>query len=398
MAGYIGSKAVNLSTTGADITGDADVSGALDVGGAFTSQGIDDNANATAITIDSSENVGIGTSLPSDVLHVVTPTFGGMTLECTGATADPTFKFLGDSGNYWSLQQDASQGDSFQFRYNNSEKVRLDASGNLLVGKTALSSSTDGFQFTVGSSAWAAMTNSSANALAELLLLNRTGSDGELIQFKRGATTVGNIGAVGGSTYVSGSTNGVRFLGARVQPCNTSGSLVDNVMDIGYTTSRFDDIYATNGTIQTSDRNEKQDIAELSDAEQRVAVAAKGLLRKFRWRDAVEAKGDDARTHFGIIAQDLQAAFAAEGLDAGGYAMFISSTWWEYDVEVLAVEAVAEVLDEDGNVVTEAVEAVDAYTRTDTYDTQEEAPEGATERTRLGVRYSELLAFIIGAL
>lgn len=131
MAGYIGSKTVNLSTTAANVGGDADIGGALDVGGAFTSQGIDDNANATAITIDSSENVGIGTSLPSDVLHVVTPTFGGMTLECTGATADPTFKFLGDSGNYWSLQQDASQGDSFQFRYNNSEKMRIDASGRV---------------------------------------------------------------------------------------------------------------------------------------------------------------------------------------------------------------------------------------------------------------------------
>jgi hypothetical protein len=78
--------------------------------------------------------------------------------------------------------------------------------------------------------------------------------------------------------------------------------------------------------------------------------------------------------------------------------MFMSNTWWEAQTEVPAVEAVAEVLDEEGNVVTEAVEAVDAYTRTDTYDTQEEAPEGATERTRLGVRYSELLAFIIGAI
>jgi hypothetical protein len=62
------------------------------------------------------------------------------------------------------------------------------------------------------------------------------------------------------------------------------------------------------------------------------------------------------------------------------------------------------VLDEDGNeveaerteqrLVTEAVEAVDAYTRTDTYDTAEEAPEGATERTRMGIRYPELLAFV----
>ena len=36
----------------------------------FTSTGIDDNADATAITIDSSENVGIGTSSPSATLNV----------------------------------------------------------------------------------------------------------------------------------------------------------------------------------------------------------------------------------------------------------------------------------------------------------------------------------------
>ena len=71
MAGYIGSKTVNLSTTGADIAGDADVSGALDVGGAFTSQGIDDNATSTAMTLDASGNVGIGTTgSPARTLHV----------------------------------------------------------------------------------------------------------------------------------------------------------------------------------------------------------------------------------------------------------------------------------------------------------------------------------------
>ena len=36
MAGYIGSKAVNLSTTAANVGGDADIGGALDVGGAIT--------------------------------------------------------------------------------------------------------------------------------------------------------------------------------------------------------------------------------------------------------------------------------------------------------------------------------------------------------------------------
>jgi hypothetical protein len=75
----------------------------------------------------------------------------------------------------------------------------------------------------------------------------------------------------------------------------------------------------------------------------------------------------------------LQDAFTAEGLDAGRYAMFISSTWWE---------ATETYTDDDGA----------EQTRTNTYETQEEAPEGATERTRLGVRYPELLAFIIAAI
>jgi hypothetical protein len=107
-------------------------------------------------------------------------------------------------------------------------------------------------------------------------------------------------------------------------------------------------------SLQVLTVDEKQDIEALSDAEQRVAVAAKGLLRKFRWIDSVTDKGDEARIHFGIIAQDLQDAFTAEGLDAGRYAMFINSTW-----------------------------------------TDEETGE---ERSRMGVRYSELLAFIIAAI
>ena len=56
----------------------------------------------------------------------------------------------------------------------------------------------------------------------------------------------------------------------------------------------------------------------------------------------------------------------AEGLDAGNYAFFMSNTWWETQTEVAAVEA-----DEENG-----IEAKDAYTRTDTYDTKDEAPEG----------------------
>ena len=212
-------------------------------------------------------------------------------------------------------------------------------------------------------------------------------TDGDAIQFRKDGATVGSIGSSSSQLSIGGGNSGIRFGGSSLDPWNNSTrSLADNTYDVGSASYRWDDIYATNGTIQTSDRNEKQDIEALSDAEQRVAVACKGLLRKFRWIDSVAEKGNAARIHFGIIAQDLQDAFTAEGLDAGRYAMFISSTWWEANRVVPAVEA------------TDDTEAVAEHTVTDHYDTLEEAPEGATERTRLGVRYPELLAFIIGAL
>lgn len=70
MAGYLGTRAVLLSTTAADVTGDMTVAGATTLSGAFTSLGIDDNATSTAITIDASENVGIGTDSPAAPLDI----------------------------------------------------------------------------------------------------------------------------------------------------------------------------------------------------------------------------------------------------------------------------------------------------------------------------------------
>ena len=389
MAGYIGSKAVNLSTTGADIAGDADVSGALDVGGAFTSQGIDDNATSTAMTLDASGNVGIGVSDPDSKLEVQSSASGlnSVHLSNTSSTGYGA-KFIG--GGNTSTRYIADFRD-----YSGASKLRLDGSGNLLVGKTASTGLVAGCE--LRENGMGLFTRSSANPMQ----VRRLTDDGDLVDFYKDSNKAGSIGTSAGHVTIGNGATGLRFVDAstdRISPWNLSTNTDrDNAIDLGESSGRFDDIYVLS-VISTSDRNEKQDIAELTDAEQRVAVAAKGLMRKFRWKNRVAEKGDDARIHFGIIAQDLQAAFAAEGLDAGDYAMFISTTWWEHDVEVPAVEAVAEVLDEEDNVVTEAVEAVDAYTRTDTYGTQEEAPEGATERTRLGVRYSELLAFIIGAL
>jgi hypothetical protein len=163
-----------------------------------------------------------------------------------------------------------------------------------------------------------------------------------------------------------------------------NGSNNDGNVDLGSGSNRFQNIYATNATIQTSDESEKQNIAGLTSAEITAAKAISKLFKTFKWKYRVAAEGDAARTHTGVIAQEVQTAMTDAGLDAADYAFWCSDTWWETSTEVAAVEA-----DEEA-----AIEAKDAYTRIDTYQTADEAPEGATQRTRMGIRYPELLAFI----
>jgi hypothetical protein len=127
--------------------------------------------------------------------------------------------------------------------------------------------------------------------------------------------------------------------------------------DLGGASNRWVDIYATNGTIITSDEREKQDISDITEAEQRVAVAIKGLIKSYRFKSAVEKKGDDARIHFGVIAQEVAEAFRAEDLNPDRYGIFCYDEWEEE-------------VDADGNVIKAA-------------------------GNRYGIRYEELLAFVI---
>jgi hypothetical protein len=143
--------------------------------------------------------------------------------------------------------------------------------------------------------------------------------------------------------------------------------ILNGAYDLGTSSLKWQDVYSTTGAFNGSDANLKQDIEELSEAEKRVAVAAKGLLKKYRLKQAVEEKGENARYHFGIVAQELQAAFEAEGLDPMKYGIIAVNTWYEKT--------------EDGK----------RYVS----KTQEQ---GYQQVTEMSVRYSELLAFIIAAL
>ncbi|WP_323034258.1 tail fiber domain-containing protein [Pararhodobacter sp.] len=141
--------------------------------------------------------------------------------------------------------------------------------------------------------------------------------------------------------------------------------LTDNARALGSGAFRWSQLYAGSGTINTSDIREKQQQHPLSDKERAVAVRLKSLVRAFKWNKSVEEKGKNARWHFGVMAQEVADAFTSEGLDAHDYGLFCYDEWSEH----------SEVKDSEGNILEPLRQAGNRY----------------------GIRYDELIVFILGA-
>jgi len=220
-------------------------------------------------------------------------------------------------------------GDTIRHFTGGTEAMRIDSSGHLLVGTTDSTVYNNS-----GSGTGINLQNFGNIAVArdgnDCMVLNRLNSDGAIANFAKDGADVGSIGTLFGDIYLGTGDTGLKFTDSSnvIVPFNTTTVAErDNAIDLGQSGTRFDDIYATNGTIQTSDQNEKQQIAALTDAEMTAAKAISKLFKTFKWNDSVAEKGDAARTHSGVIAQDVEQAMTDAGLNAGDYAFFISSDW-----------------------------------------------------------------------
>lgn len=147
----------------------------------------------------------------------------GATLNIGGATPAQTLKFRNKA--------------SFN------ESGRIDTNGNLLIGTTAAdivgSSTATGINLNPNS---ASSFNRSGGAP---LFVNRIGSDGTLLQFRKSGSTVGSIGTTGGDLLIGTDDCAIRFSdGAdQIRVCTTSGTNRDGAIDLGFSDSRFKDLH-----------------------------------------------------------------------------------------------------------------------------------------------------------
>ena len=218
--------------------------GAVTISGAFTSQGIDDNADATALTINSSEEISVGG----------TPVSGKkLTVE---ASSDNLFlkQTTGDHGHV--LDQDDGDGSlSISRRSSSSDTLRMifPAGGTIMMHKTNSSSAVEGQAFSPQGNA--TLTRSGGLCLT----VNRNTNDGQLISLRQANSQEGAI-SVSGTTITYTSFTGSHWsrLTDNSKPTILRGTVVETIDEMC-------DWYQVQFTVKptdgTSDYVEKESIA-----------------------------------------------------------------------------------------------------------------------------------------
>jgi hypothetical protein len=207
----------------------------------------------------SAESLGIGTSAPASALSVATnggawttSSSDGVGINYNSGNANistyldnSTLKIgAGVTQKNGMTIYGQTGGNRIQWDVAGSERMRIDASGNVLVGKTATAYGTAGV---VAYANGGFTATKSADAPVGL---NRLSSDGSIINFAKDGTSVGSIGSRVTNLYTTYTANGFGLTGTAttngVIP-SLNGGVSNGAVDLGGSAARFKDLYLSGG-------------------------------------------------------------------------------------------------------------------------------------------------------
>jgi hypothetical protein len=214
---------------------------------AFYTGTVTGSNRAERLRIDSNGFVGIGQASPA--------AFGGkLIVNSAGATSgiivgdtttigNPTSLYLrttGDANIQW-----VNTGE-LVFKSTTSEAMRIDSSGNLLIGQSTTVNPAGANITGIGlsSTGYISATRDgdfSAN-------FNRKTSDGTIVQFNKDGSVVGSIGTSGGAVTIGKGITTLKYLDSldTIHP-NGTGSGSDGLTSLGWSNNRFKDLYLGGG-------------------------------------------------------------------------------------------------------------------------------------------------------